>query len=307
MAVNSNTVTQASVVEALDQEFVERFRGEFDRFAEIIGMFPVETMSAGTTLYQYKITGTLLDGTATEGTSGTGYTDGDFIARSKYELAREAIDEVAFIPYAKQTTANAIAKAGFENAISRTDRKARQQMRAAIMSDFFKGLANGTSEAYPETGTWNLQQVLAYVGAKLGDALETNGEEGGDVVHFVNRQDAAAYLATATITTQDTFGMTYLNSFLGAQNVLLTNKVPEGTVYATPVDNIHAYALDFSALGAAGLAYETDDLGLVGVHHEPDYNYGSAETFLVRGAKFVPEILDFIAVGYAAKPAETKG
>ena len=89
----------------------------------------------------------------------------------------------------------------------------------------------------------------------------------------------------------------YLENFLGVRNVMLTNKVTAGTVFATPIENIHVYGLDFATLGSAGLVYETNDMGLVGVHHEGDYNYGSAETFLVRGAKFVPEVTDFIVKG----------
>ena len=297
MAVNPNTQTTSDVVTSLDIEFVRNFQGEYDRLAELIGLFSVETVAAGTALYQHSVAGSLLDGTDSKGSSGTGYTDGDFIARSKYTTAKTSIGEVEFVPYAKQTTAQAILKGGFEKAVLRTDRKAQQQLRAAIMGDFFALLANGTSVASPESGTWNLQQLLAFTAAKLGDVMEANDEEASEVVTFVNRQDAAGYLGNAQITTQDAFGMTYLESFLGTQNVVLTNKVAAGSVFATPVENIHVYGLDFGALGRAGLEYATNDLGLVGVHHEADYNYGSAETFLVRGAKFVPEVTDFIVKG----------
>ena len=308
MAAYSNVETSSDVVHSLDIEFVENFQQDYDRLAEIIGMFPVETMNAGTALYQYAVSGSLLNGAAADsnGTSGTSYTEGDFIARSKYSLTRTQIGEVEFVPYAKQTTAQAILKAGFEKAVLRTDRKAQQQLRAAIISEFFSFLANGTSSAAPESGTYNLQQLLAFVSAKLGDVLETNGDEGGEIVYFVNRQDAAAYLANATISTQETFGMTYLEDFLGVKNVLLTNKVASGSVYATPVDNIHVYGLDFGALGQAGLSYQSNAFGLVGVHHEGDYDHGSAETYLVRGVKFVPEILDYIVKG-SMSPIEPTG
>lgn len=297
MAVHNNTATSSDVVAAMDIEFIENFTQDYNRLAELVGLFGVDTMAAGTALYQYAVRGSLVNGSAADGTSGTSYTEGDFITRSKYSLTRTPIGEVAFIPYAKQTTAQAILKAGFEKAVLRTDRKAQQQLRAAIMADFFSLLANGTTIASPESGTWNLQEVLAYTSAKLGDALETNDDEGGDIVHFINRQDAAAYLARAPITTQDAFGMTFLESFLGVENVFLTSKIASGTVYATPIENIHVYGLDFGSLGQAGLTYETNDLGLVGVHHEGDYDHGSAETYLVRGAKFVPEITDYIAKG----------
>ena len=297
MAVNTNTSTSADMVTSLDIEFVQNFNEEYERFAEILGLFDVETRAAGSALYQFKVTGSLVDGTATDGSSGTGYTEGDFITRSKYTVDKELIGEVEFYPYAKQTTAQAILKAGYEKAILRTDRKAQQQLRAAILTDFFALLGNGTSTAAPDSGEWTLQQMLAFMDAKLGDVLEANFEEGCEIAHFVNRQDAAAYLGNATIVTQEAFGMTYLESFLGIQNVILTNKVEAGTAFATPVENIHVYGLDFGALGSAGLTYETNDMGLVGVHHEPDYDHGSAETYLVRGAKFIPEITDFIVKG----------
>lgn len=340
MAVIPNTQTSADVVKSLDQEFIKNFQEEYDRFAEFLGLYSVDTVAAGTALYQYSVSGSLNDGefsltsdsavvsgktyytrsgsagayvytkvaspstsdiaTYYEKTASSGihYTEGDFIARSKYSLSRTQIGEVEFYPYAKQTTAQAILKAGFEKAVLRTDRKAQQQLRAAIISDFFAFLGNGTSVTCPASGsTWNLQEALAYTAAKLGDVMETANEEPDDVVTFVNRQDAAAYLGSATITTQDAFGMTYLESFLGTPNVMLTNRVAQGSLFATPIENVHVYGLDFGSLGTAGLDYVTNDYGLVGVHHEPDYNYGSVETFLVRGCKFIPENTDFIVKG----------
>lgn len=322
MAIDKNVITTEETVKALDQEMAENFRGEYDRLAEIIGIFEVDKVTAGTALYQYSVTGQLADGkvdpsyTAASGdapavielgsSSGSAYREGDFITRSKYVLQEHYIDRVKFKPYAKQTTADAIQKGGYVNAIMRSDRKAAQQMRAAVLSDFFAFLANGTGKAAPASGTWNLQQVLAYTAAALGDALESNDEEGGEIVHFVNRQDAAGYLASADITTQEAFGMTYLQSFLGVRNVLLTNKVAAGTVWATPVENIHVYGLDFAALDQAGLSYETDSMGLIGVAHKPDYDHGSVDTYLVRGANFVPEVKDFIVRGSMA-PVVTTG
>lgn len=344
MAVIPNTQTSSDVVKSLDAEFIRNFQEEYDRFAEMLGLFSVETMAAGTALYQFSVSGTLNDGefaatsdqslvdgktyytrtgsgtaaspyvytkvaspnvsniaTYYEKTASSGihYTEGDFIARSKYSLTKSLIGEVEFFPYAKQTTAQAILKAGFEKSVLRTDRKAQQQLRSAIVSDLFALLKNGTSTTRPESGTWDLQQMLAYAAAKLGDVMENANEEPDDVVTFANRQDAAKYLGTASITTQDAFGITYLESFLGTPNVVLTNRVVSGSVFATPVENIHVFGLDFGSLGTAGLQYVTNDYGLVGVHHKPDYDYGSVETYLVRGCKFVPEVTDFIVQCFA--------
>ena len=348
MAVRPNTIVTDDVVHALDQDFVERFDHEFDRLAVLLGeLNPVEVVTAGTAMYQYRVTGELVneaiepgstlyakttdtavvtgktyytkgtDGTYTAvaspstasigdyyvayaaqgASSGTAYREGDFIQRSHFKVEKVHIGDVEFAPYAKQTTAQAILKSGFENAIGKTDRKALRQIRGDIMTKFFGHLANGTTVCAPATGgTYNLQQLLAFMSASLGDVLETNGDE-GEGVYFINRQDAATYLGNATISTQEAFGLTYLADFLGVRNVFLTNKVTAGTAYATPIDNIHIFGLDFGALGGTGLEFETSESGLIGVHHKANYDYASAETVLVRSANFVPEVLDFIVKG----------
>lgn len=301
MTAYDNIIKKADTVAALDQEFIANFRGEYDRFAEILGLFPVEVVPAGTALYTYTITGALDEtDTGDDGTSGKGYVEGDFIKRSKYVLDKNSWGATEFAPYAKQTTAQAILKGGFTNAVLRTDRKMLQQLRAAILSDFFTALNTaGTGTA---TGV-GLQAALAMADAKLGNTVETNGDEAGALVHFVNREDAAEYLGKAPVTMQTAFGLTYLESFLGVENVILTNKVAKGGLIVTPVENIHIYGMDFSALGEAGLSYESEDLGLVGVHHASDYDYASAETYVVRGATFLPEITDYIVKGTVAASA----
>jgi len=291
MAAHDNIINKAAVVAALDQEFIANFRQEYDRFAEILGLFPVEVLPAGTTLYKYSISGSLLNTTTTDGSSGSAYIEGDFIARSKYTLTKSAVGSMEFKPYAKESTGQAILKGNVENAVLRSDRKMISQLRAAILNDFFSALSsNGTGTASGD----GLQAALAMADAVLGDTMETNGDEPGRIVHFVNRQDAAEYLGKAEITMQTAFGLSYLENFLGVQDVILTNKVSEGSFIVTPVENIHVYGMDFGALGNAGLSYETEELGLVGVHHDVDYDRASVTTYALRGATFLPEITDYI-------------
>ena len=349
MAVRPNTITRDYTVEALDKEFIANYRGELDRLVEFLGMFDIQTLAAGNSLYQYKVTGQLLNAATDPGTivyqktsdkdvvtgktyytksgdtytevqspakadlkdyyvayaspgssSGTEYVEGDRIARSLYKVEKIHIGDVEFVPYAKQTTAQAILKGGYENSIGRTDRKAVREMRSDILNKFFALLENGTNVVAPAAGgTYGLQQLLAFMDATLKDSMETNGDGGDDVdaIYFVNRQDAAAYLANAPVTMQTAFGMTYLESFLGVQNVMLTNKVQQGTVRATTVENIHIYGMDFGTLASTELAYATDELGLIGVHHAVDYDHASAETYLVRSTNFIPEVLDYIVKG----------
>lgn len=281
MAALTNTIKAEDVVTALDVEFSANFDQELNQLMDILGIFGVDVVAAGTALYQYKVTGELNDATVDEG---------DEVPLSNYKVAKDPIGEIEIRPYRKMTTAQAILKSGFENAVRRTDQKMVKDMRAVILSKFFESLKKGEGEAEGN----GLQGALAMAEAKLGDALESNADEATAIVHFVNRQDIAKYLAEANVTVQTVFGMDYLASFLGVNNIFMTNKVEQGTIYVTPAENIHIYGVDFGALGAAGVEYEVQEGSVIGVHHEPNYSRTSAETYALTGATFVPEIKDYI-------------
>lgn len=286
---------------SLSQEALRNFRGEYDRLAEILGIFGTEVMPAGTTLYQLDITGSLTDkkDTDTGMSSGTSYVEGEEVALSKYTATKTPLEVVKVEPYRKVTTADAILRAGYEVAVLRTDRKMLSNVRAKVVNKFFSALSNGTGSATAST----LQAALANADAALGNSLETNGDETSDIVHFVNRSDAAEYLGGASISTQTMFGLTYLADFLGVQRVFLTNKVTSGSLYVTPVENLHFYGLDFAELSRAGLSYASDETGIIGVSHTPAYDRVSAETHIVNGLNIVPEIKDYIVKGTIAPKA----
>ena len=291
MAVETNTTTSEDLVYALDEEFIFNYKQEADRLVELLGISGVETVAAGTSIYQVKITGELVD--------PADRAEGDLVALSKYKAERVAIDAVTPKPYRKLTTAEAILKAGPEIAVSRTDSKMASAIRHGLVKEFFKSLNNGTGTA---TGT-SLQAALAIADATLADAMETNGDEGGNVVHFVNRMDAAEYLGKANITTQTVAGLTYLESFLGIPYVFLTNEVSQGNLIVTCAENLHAYGIDFAGLAAGGLDYATDASGLIGVSHEPVKNRASVETDMMSGLVIFPEVKDYIVKATIAAEA----
>lgn len=284
MPALENQIAAADVVTALDVEFIENFTHDVNQLMEVLGIFGVETMNAGTALYQYKVTGSL---------NTSEVAEGDEVPLSKYTVAKTPIGELETKPYRKLTTRQAILKAGFENAVLKTDDKMGKDMRADIVKAFFTFLGKGTGTA---KGV-GLQAALAQVDAALENALEDNNDSTARIVHFVNRNDIADYLATAPITTQTVFGMTYIKDFLGVTDIFVTNKVPKGTIYATPVENIHIYGADFGALAQAGLSYTVQDGGLIGVHHVANYARTSAETHALSGVSMLPEVTNYIVKG----------
>ena len=306
MAVPANITKAAAVNASLDQEFIKNFKGESDRLAEILGIFGVERIAAGTALKMLKVTGTLNNaktdpstlpgesGNVTLGSSsGTAYVEGDEVALSTFGTEWETVGEVVAKPYRKMTTAAAIQKAGYANAVLKTDAKMLSLIRADIIKEFFTFLGNGTGTA---TGN-GLQAAAANADAKLGDALEKNGDASTRIIHFISREDAAAYLGAAPITTQNVFGLTYLENFLGMTNVILTSQVPNGTMYATPAENIHIFGIDFAELAQGGLTYAQSANGLIGVAHAPAYDHVSTETNVLTGMLLFPEVKDYIIKG----------
>ena len=291
MAALTNTITAADIAKSQDIEMLTRFNGELNRLTEILGLFDPEIVAAGTAMFQYTVTGSLNTDPVTEG---------DEVPLSKYTVTSTQLDPITIKPYRKLTTAQAILKGGYENAIEKTDRKMVGQVRNGILTDFFTLLGKGTGTA---TGV-GLQATLAQATAKIQDETEKNDDFSGSIVYFVNPYDIADYLANAQVTTQTVFGMTYIQSFLGVENIMVTNKVPAKTVYATPVENIHTYGIDFSTLGDAGLAYTTQDGSLIGVHHEGAYNRTSSETYVLSGALFLPEYKNYIVKGTITDPTE---
>ena len=306
MAVPNNISDSKALNASLDIELVKNFKGDADRLAEILGIFGVETLSAGTALKMLKVTGelnnaktdatTTLPGTGTfslGSSSGTNYVEDDEVALSKLSASWETVGEIKAVPYRKMTTAAAIQKSGYVPAVLGTDKKLVSLIRADIVKEFFTFLTSGTGTASGK----GLQAAAANVDATLGDAMEKNGDGSGSIVHFISRQDAAAYLGAAPVTTQTVFGMTYLQNFLNMTNVFLTSQVAKGTMYATPAENIHIYGLDFAALAQAGLQYQQDGGGLLGVAHTPAYDHVSAETNVLRGMMLFPESKGYIVKG----------
>lgn len=289
MAALDNTTIAENIAKAQDIEMIQNFDGDVNQLTDVLGIMPPEIIAAGSAMYQYTVTGTLETDTVAEG---------DEVPLSEYNVAQTPIGAITVKPYRKLTTAQAILKGGYENAIAKTDKKMVNQVRDGILADFFTFLSNGTSTA---TGA-GLQATLAQMAAKLQDETQKNSDPTGSVVYFVNPFDIADYLANAQVTTQTVFGMTYIQNFLGVQNIMVTNKVTAKTVYATPVENIHIYGIDFATLADAGLSYTTQDGSLIGVHHTPAYNRTSSETYVLSGALMVPEYKNYIVKGTITDP-----
>lgn len=279
MAAEENLIKKADLVRAREIEFVTLFGESVKKLVEALGVTRKIPKQAGYTLKAYKATGTLQPGTVAEG---------DLIPLSKYQTEAVSYAEIVLKKWRKATSAEAIIEKGYDQAVQMTTDRMLKDVQKGIRADFFTFLATGTGTATGAT----FQAALAQAWGQLQVLFEDDSIE---AIYFMNPLDVADYLATAQITTQTAFGMTYVENFLGLGTVIFDSKVPQGTIYATAKDNIVLYYVPVNGadLGNA-FSFTADQTGLIGIHEEADYKHMTAEDTVMSGVVLFAERLDGI-------------
>ena len=279
MAAETNLIKKEDLVRAREIEFVTLFGESINKLVEALGVTRKIPKQAGYTLKAYKATGTLQPGTVAEG---------DLIPLSKYQTEAVSYAEIVLKKWRKATSAEAIIEKGYDQAVQMTTDRMLKDVQKGIRTDFFTFIATGTGTATGAT----FQAALAQAWGQLQVLFEDDSIE---AIYFMNPLDVADYLATAQITTQTAFGMTYVENFLGLGTVIFDSKVPEGTIYATAKDNIVLYYVPVNGadLGNA-FSFTADQTGLIGIHEEPDYKHMTAEDTVMSGVVLFAERLDGI-------------
>ena len=279
---DANLIKKADLIKAREVDFVNTFAESTKTLMKVLGVTRKIAKQAGTVLRAYTAVGTLESGVVAEG---------EIIPLSKYETEEVALGEIVLHKYRKATSAEAIISAGYDQAVDMTTDRMLKDVQGVVRTDLFNFLATGTGSAKGE----NFQAVLAQTWGQLQGKFEDDDVQG---VYFVNPLDVADYLASANITTQSAFGMTYVENFLGIGTVITSSRVPKGKVYGTAKDNIVCYYVPVNGgdLGEA-FAFTSDETGLIGIHEEPDYANMTASDTVINGMVLFAERLDGVVVG----------
>lgn len=205
-----------------------------------------------------------------------------------------AVGTLTLKKWRKSTTAEAILKGGYEQAVGRTTDKMVKDIQKGIRTDMFTFMATGTGTATGAT----FQKALANGWGKLKVLWEDDEIE---AVYFVNPMDVAEHLGDTQLTTQNAFGMKYVEDFLGIGSALISASVPEGKFYATAKDNVITYYVDMNA-GELKAAFNltADKTGYIGINEYPAQDHACVEDLVMSGVTFFPERLDGIVVGTIA-------
>ena len=284
MAEN-NTIMQADVAKVRSVDFNLQFTGSLNKLIEALGITRKIAVQEGAALKQLKVTGTLESGVVAEG---------ELIPLSHYETEEISVGEAKLNKWRKGTTAEAIIKGGYDQAVGSTTDKMVKDIQKTIRKGLFDYMANGTGAASGAT----LQPALANAWAKLAVLFEDDAVE---TVYFLNPLDVADYLGTAQITMQTVFGMNYVENFLGLGTVFFNSSVPEGKFYATAKENIVTYYINVASGDIAdAFGLTADETGYIGINEYADKDTARVIDLVMSGVTFFPERIDGIVVGTIA-------
>ena len=277
----TNLIKKEDLARAREIDFAYRFGESIKKLMEALGVTRKIPKQAGTVLKAYKATGTLQDGAVAEG---------ETIPLSKYVTEPVALAEIILKKWRKATSAEAIVERGYNQAVVMTKEAMLKDVQKGIRKDFFDFLATGTGEAEGST----FQAALAISWGQLQVLFEDDEIQS---VYFMNPLDVADYLATANISLQNAFGMTYVKDFLGLGTVIFNSSVPKGKIFATAADNLVLYYIPVNGADLnEAFDFTSDATGLIGVHESPDYTNMTASDTVVSGIALFAERIDGVVV-----------
>ena len=287
----TNVIKAAQMSKAREVDFVAQFAHKsLSKLIEVLGVTRKLPMQEGTTLYMYTTSGTLQSGAVPEG---------EVIPLSKYQRDKTPVGEMSLSKWRKATTAEAIMKSGYSEAVEETDAKLLSDVQKTIRTSFFT-LLNGTITGSTAVTGVGLQKALAAAWAQLQIKFE---DDTAAAVYFVNPVDMGDYLGNANITMQNAFGLNYIENFLGLGTVILTSQITAGTFLATAKENIILYYLSMNGDIAGKFGLTVDDLGYIGIKTDiPTENRAQLETLVMAGINFFVEYAAGVVKGTITAP-----
>lgn len=285
-AAPDNMIGQAQImVKAREIDFVTSFARDMQALLDILGITRMIKKENGSELYVRKASGTLQSGEVAEG---------DVIPLSQYEVSENAVGKITINKYRKGVSIEAIASKGYDAAVDQTDQEFRADLRNVVTGKMYDTLKSGSLVGHESTWQMAVSMAIGKVKAKFEDMDRT----ATGIAVWVNTLDLYKYLGGAQITTQTTFGQTYIQDYLGADVMFVTSKIPENTVVATPLNNLVAYYVDpaDSEFVQAGLSYTVDsETGFIGFHIQGNYERAISDMFAIMGVRMLIEYQDAVA------------
>ena len=215
--------------------------------------------------------------------------EGEIIELTKVKREVANTIEIDLNKHRKVATAELIQKVGQNSAINQTDNVVVRDIQKGIKNSFFTMLSTLTGVSTVTPTAHGLQAALSAAWGKVQEAFD---DTDATPIFFVPTADVAAYLATASVTTQTAFGMKYIKDFLGLGDVFISPSLASGTVYGTAKENLNMAYIPSNGEVAQAFGMTSDEAGLVSMTHSIVTNNATIETLLLEGVVFFPEQAD---------------
>lgn len=275
-------------VTAREVDFVTRFGDNWQALLDIIGISRPIRKAPGTQLISY---------TASVALESGNVGAGKVIPYSKATITQAVKSDLSIEKYAKAVPIEDVSKYGAEIAVEKSDDAFLSKLQNVVLAKLYTFLNTGALTGVATT--W--QAALAKAQGEVKNKFAAMQKDVTEVVGFANILDAYDYLATASITIQTQFGITYVKDFLGYNTLFLlpADMIARNTVIATPVENIDLYYIDpgDSEFAKLGLDYTVQgQTNLIGFHAQGNYGTAVGEAFAIMGMALWAEYIDGIAV-----------
>lgn len=279
-----NTYTN---VTAREKDFVTRFSNNWKALQEILGIMRPVKKEAGTKLVSYTASVTLEDGDVDPGC---------VIPYSKATVTEAAKADLKLEKYAKAVPVEDVDKYGADVAVSKTDDAFLNELQGTVMDRFYTRLTDATEAMTGTEGSF--QMAVAIAMGKVIDKFKKMHKDVSSIVVFVNTMDVYKYLGAAELSVQNAFGIQYVKDFMGAQSMIISSEIEEGTVIAIPSENLVLYYVDPSQeFQRLGLNYTVEgETNLIGFHAQGNYGTAVGESFALMGMELWAEYADGVAI-----------
>lgn len=288
MAENNLTKSTNINVTAREIDFVTRFGLNWQALMQILGIMRPIKKVPGAVLKSKHAAINLESGTVGEG---------ETIPLSLASVTEKTYAEMDIEKYAKAVSIEAIKDHGYDYAVGKTDDAFLIELQNKVMNRFYTYLNTGELTNIQTS----FQAAVAMAKGLCVNKWKKMHRDVTEVVGFANVLDVYEYLASASITIQNAFGMDYVQNFMGFNTIFLLSddQIARGTVIATPVENIVLYYVDpaQSDFARAGLSYAVEgNTNLIGFHTEGNYGNATSRCYAIMGMVMFAEYIDGIAV-----------
>ena len=282
------TITTADInAHTLEVEFVSSFGTDLEAFTQATGISRPIRKANGTHLTAYKVSGQLESGQVAEG---------EVIPFSNYKVSPVDLGPIGVDKYALAVTIEAVAKYGKDKAYDRTADEFAGDLMGIVEDKMYNAMLAGGTKL---TATGFQAGIAKAIGNVKNLFKKMHKSTPNGIAVFVNTMDLYDYLGTADITVQTSFGMDYIQNFMGASLVFISSEIPQGRIIATPVNNLLIYYVDpaDSEFAQIGLPYTADpENPYVGFHIDGNYSRAQSELYAIMGLEVQPEYVDGVAV-----------